>query len=586
MSVNVVVATTSAYLDIFIEKRLSVDGHNVTKTNSGKELLEAVNSQETSLVIVQSDVAEINGFAATETLKKSEKTQALPVIFISTSIDDEKSAIKVGADVFLRIPFGEAEFIDAVNHLLETKKRILLVDDSTVIHKRTGDFLRKSGYIVIDAYNGLEGCEMAISEIPDLIISDIEMPVMDGFTMCKKIKNNDRTALIPIVMVSSMDKGIDIDRGFDAGANDYLIKPVVHEELLTCINNLVNTMEMRRNENILIVDNSKTIVNMLKLGLTRQGFQVTAFSDGEAAYESAIKTIPDLILSDLDMPKLDGYQLVKYLKEKPETRNIPVIIISSRESRAEAAKGLRIGASAFISKPFSMDKILINVERLTAEQRLIREREAMKLYMSEAAMDAARKSSQKHSSEYSATEKPLTILFSDIVGFTSMCEKNKPMETVKLLNDYLDAMTTVLKAHGAVIDKFIGDSIMAIFAADSSGEIPHFRAVAAALEMLDEQKGFNKTHDKEVKTRIGINSGRVIFGDIGSRFYRRDFTVIGDNVNTAQRLQAAADPDTVLISESVYSRIKARAQVIDKGTLTLKGKDVKIQTYQVEKLTR
>jgi len=342
-------------------------------------------------------------------------------------------------------------------------------------------------------------------------------------------------------------------------------------------------MNIRRQETIMIVDSDENVLNLLKFGLMQQGFHVVACTDGESAYESAIKFLPEVIIADMDTPKLDGYQLVKYLKERKDTSNIPVIIVASRESRSELAKGLRIGASAFITKPFSMDKVIVHVERLTVERRFTRERETMKLYLSEAAVEAVQKSAMKkeESSEFQALEKSLTILFSDIVGFTTFCEKLKPSEIVSYLNNYLDVMTNALKDHGAVIDKFIGDAILAIFGNDSSGEIPQYRAVKAALEMIECQKKFNNKCSMKFQTRIGINSGPVIFGDIGSRYYRRDFTVIGDPVNTAQRLQTMAAPDTILVSDNVYKSVKSKINMEDSGYLMLKGKDTRIRTYRV-----
>ncbi|MFH1540073.1 MAG: response regulator [bacterium] len=580
------IATTTPFLNSFLEKRLSIEGFQVEKAESGESLLAAAKVKRTDIVIAQVDIPGMDGFEVCRRLKSLEDTKDIPVILLSGDEGHEEKAFAAGTDYFLRVPLSEQDLMDAVSRVLKKKKCILMVDDSKVIHKRTGEFLRRQGFIVLEAYDGEEGLETAKRNKPDLIVSDVEMPKMDGFKMCKAIKTNDDTALIPVIIVSSLGKGLDIDRGFNAGANDYLVKPVVHDELLSCVNSLLRTMEVRRRETVLIVDDSMTVVNMLKFGLMQQGFHVVACTGGEEAFEKTIETIPDVIVADLDMPGLDGYQLIKYLKERPDTRNIPVVIISSRESRGEVAKGLRIGAAAFVSKPFTIDKVIINVERLTAERRLTREREAMKLYMSEAAMEAVAKVSLEKgdTADFNASEKVLTILFSDIVGFTSMCEKLKPAQTVTMLNNYLDIMATILKNHGAIIDKFIGDAILAIFGPMESADIPQLRAIKAGLEMIEKQAEYNKTSSNKIQTRIGINSGRVVFGDIGSKYVRRDFTVIGDPVNTAQRLESNARPDTVLISDSVYKKTKDKIRVEKTGLLKLKGKEEQIKTYTVLEL--
>lgn len=576
-----VIATTTPFLGVFLEKRLKLDGFETLRAANGDEALDIARREDNvSVLLMQAGIPGTEGFEICRSIIGKGLRRGVPVIAMSGDPRDEARAVNAGAARFLGIPFSESELMNAITRVIHNKKCILMVDDSKVIHKRTGEFLRGQGYLVIDAYDGAEGFEMARREKPDLIISDVEMPVMDGYEMCKRIKNCPETALIPTVIVSSLGKGLDIDRGFEAGANDYLIKPVVHEELHSCVNMLLHKMEVRRRETVLIVDDSPTIVNMLQFGLMQQGFRVIACTDGEQAYEQAIAQRPDIIVADLDMPRLDGYQLIRYLREKPETANIPVLIISSRESRAEAARGLRISASAFVSKPFSMDRVVIHVERLTAERRLRREREALRLYMSEAALEAAQKTSMHGDDELHASEKELTILFSDIVGFTSICEERQPQDVVSLLNSYLDTMTTVLKNNGAIIDKFIGDAILAIFGSESSNNSPQYQAVKSAIEMLEKQVEFNAGLPVHLHTRIGINSGQVIFGDIGSRYYRRDFTVIGDNVNIAQRLQVQAEPDTILISESVYTPIRESLIIKDTGTLGLKGRHEKIKTYQ------
>ncbi len=588
MRMKALVATGNKFLGSLLEKLLSMEGFEVERTGSCDSLLSATQSEKYDIIFAHAGTPGVSCFETCRELKNAEKTKEIPIVIVSGEQVDEQHAADARADMFLKIPFTESALIEITAKLVSRKNRVLMVDDSKVIHSRTGKFLTEQGFLVLHAYDGDEGFEIAKREKPDIIVTDVEMPRMDGYRMCKEIKSDPETALIPVIIVSSLGEGINIDKGFVAGANDYLIKPVIHSELLSCINSILQTMKNRREETILIVDGSDNVLNLLKFGLTQQGFHVIACSDGEAAFEKAIEHLPEVIVADMDTPKLDGYQLVKYLKERKDTANIPVIIIASRESRSELAKGLRIGASAFITKPFSLDKVIVRVERLTVERRFTREREAMKLYMSEAALEAVELSSRlkDERAQFHAMEKSLTILFSDIVGFTSFCERSKPADIVSQLNRYLDVMTTVLKDNGAVIDKFIGDAILAIFGSDSSGETPQFRAVKAGLEMLEKQAAFNKTSEEKFRTRIGINSGPVIFGDIGSKFYRRDFTVIGDPVNTAARLETAAAPDSVLISDSVYQVVKNRVKAKDTGELSLKGKDAKIKTYTVTKILK
>ena len=580
MNKRVLVATDNDFLGSFLQKRLALEEFDTDRVGSDAELQVCMEKKRYDLVLAHVDIPHACEVCAG---RKSRDREDVPFVLMSGREQDREPALQARADAFLKIPFNETEFIELLDRLLRRKTCILLVDDSRVIHQRTGKFLRGQGFHVIDAMDGQEGLEMTRREKPDLVITDVEMPRMDGYRMCQALKSNENTALLPVIIVSSLSKGIDIDKGFVAGANDYLIKPVVHAELLSCVNSILHTMKIRRQETVLVVEDNMNVQNMLKFGLMQQGFHVVICTDGEEAYEKALASPPDVIVADMDTPNLDGRHFVRYLKERDETRNVPVIILSNRESRSELARGLHIGTSAFITKPFSIDKVVLYVERLTVERRFRRERQAVKLYLSEAALEAVEKSAHNKDQfgRYQAMEKPLTILFCDMVGFTQMCEQLQPTEAVALLNRYMDAMTTLLIEHGAVIDKYIGDAILAVFGEDPSGIRPELRAVTAAMALIAKQKEIPGADGNPVKSRIGINTGRVIFGDIGSKFYRRDFTVIGDPVNTAQRLQAAAEPDTVFISDPVYQSVKDLVEVEDTGSLSLKGKVKKIQTYKV-----
>lgn len=170
-----------------------------------------------------------------------------------------------------------------------------------------------------------------------------------------------------------------------------------------------------------------------------------------------------------------------------------------------------------------------------------------------------------------------TVLFSDIVKFTSTCEMLEPVDLINLLNDYFDLMCTVLKRNNAIIDKFIGDAIMAIFS-DKDGS---YQAVKSGLEMVEALKEFNLNQKVPIQIRIGINYGKLYIGDIGSKTHRKDFTVIGDTVNVGQRLESNSKTNGVLISESTYEVVKDFIDAEKKGPLNLKGKMGEYFAYDV-----
>jgi adenylate cyclase len=179
-----------------------------------------------------------------------------------------------------------------------------------------------------------------------------------------------------------------------------------------------------------------------------------------------------------------------------------------------------------------------------------------------------------------AKEVDATLLFSDISGFTSMSSKMTPGEVVAILNEAFDALCIVIRDQGGDIDKFIGDAIMAVFEDRPDRDEPHaLRAVRAAWGMQQALVAFNREREKPLVMRIGLNSGTVVRGDIGSRFVRRDYTCIGDVVNRAQRHESKAPLGGVLLSADLYPRVKDYVIVEEMTGLALKGIDKPVSAY-------
>jgi len=233
--------------------------------------------------------------------------------------------------------------------------------------------------------------------------------------------------------------------------------------------------------------------------LLRQGFSVTTAEDGAEALELAQKPESrfDMLVTDYDMPRMTGFELVHALKRDPKLRDIPTLMLTARDTRRDQAQMRAVGLTSYLVKPFSVDKCVAIVERVLAERRLIAYKEASRLYISDgavrAAEDAAR-SGQLDRDAVRAESREMAVLFSDICGFTSMSCEMQPMEVVELLNSFFDVMCPVLKAEAADIDKFIGDAIMALFDELPDGDSAPLRAVRAALAMQAALAEWNRQH--------------------------------------------------------------------------------------------
>jgi adenylate cyclase len=179
--------------------------------------------------------------------------------------------------------------------------------------------------------------------------------------------------------------------------------------------------------------------------------------------------------------------------------------------------------------------------------------------------------------------KEVSVLFADIVGFTSMSEKMSPAAVALMLNDYLSRMTDVIFKYEGTLDKYIGDAIMAVFGAPLDMPDHAVRAIRSGLEMQERLQEFNadRKEGPTIRIRIGINSGKAVAGEIGS-INKMEYTVLGDTVNTASRLESSvAKPGMVVIGENTFEMAKGQFEFKSLGRATLKGKEKEVAVYEV-----
>ena len=520
--------------------------------------------------------------------------EALPkAIVVSLDESTRARAREDGFAASLGIPFQLEELLATIERQARGRARVLLVDDSEIVRRHTGAILAEAGYDVTLAFDGEEGLAKCKSERPDLVISDVEMPRRDGFSLCAAIKSDPALERTPVILCTSLGEASDLEKGFDAGADDYLVKPVVAEELVSRLQAiLAQTMPSVR-ERILVVDDSAAIRHLVADCLKRQGFRVETAIDGQDGIEkatTAATTTPfDLVLTDYDMPRMTGFQLVHAIKRDLRTRDVPIVMLTARDSRRDQAQMRAAGLTSYLVKPFSTDKCIAICERVLAEARLRRYKEASRLYISAGGVRAAEDQARGEMFAARAMEIDATLLFSDVSGFTAMSAKMTPPQVIALMNAYFDEMCPVVVEHGGDIDKFIGDAIMAIFSDDARWEEPHaLRAARAAFGMQRALDRFNARrlevdpHAKTIAMRVGLNAGPIVRGDLGSRFVRRDFTCIGVTVNRANRHESMAPLNGVLLSQSVYERIASHVVVKEVTGIKLKGLTDPVSGYVLE----
>src|SRR6185295_18942549 len=180
----------------------------------------------------------------------------VPMVLVSPEETERDTAREARLAGFLPVPFQPAEVLACLGVSTRTKRVVLLADDSDLVHRHSGPILEEAGYDVALAYDGEQALAMLPDVRPDLVITDVEMPGKDGYQVCAAIKQGAETAHLPVIICSSLGEAADLEKGFDCGADDYLVKPVVPEDLTSRVRALLAGVELAGRERVLVVDDS------------------------------------------------------------------------------------------------------------------------------------------------------------------------------------------------------------------------------------------------------------------------------------------------------------------------------------------
>ncbi|MBD2387347.1 response regulator [Cylindrospermum sp. FACHB-282] len=349
---------------------------------------------------------------------------------------------------------------------------------------------------------------------------------------------------------------------------------------------------------ILVVDDNPDLRGYVADILRRSGYQVQTARNGYEGYGIAQEIKPSLIVTDLMMPLVTGLEMIRMIRSEENLRGTPIILLTAKVDEETRIESTEHGADAYLAKPFNDRELLAEVRNLVALKENERRVLELNTYLTESVLKrflppALVKKAAAGTLTLDLRPEPrlVTVLFSDIVGFTQLSNTLRSRRVAELLNEYLEAMSKVVFDNGGTVDKFMGDAILALYGAPEEltpneqvrRAISTARAMHRSLALLNQrwhdQGIFDSDRRNGVQFRCGIHQGTAVVGMFGSA-ERADYTAIGPSVNIAARLQSAALPGTILVSAAVADYLQE--EEITKGSpLELKGIDETVLTFSV-----
>lgn len=576
---------------------------------------------------------------------------------------------------------------------MSEQPRVLVIDDDPFVRRFLAAALEAEGYVVTTADDGAPGLDLLRDNAFEVVISDIQMPGVDGLSLIAALKEVKPD--LPIVVLSGTKELDVVIEAMKRGASDYLLKDddvtttvilsvqkALEKSRLTAQNRLLTEQVQRRNEELeelnqknaqlveqlqgfneelerkvrgataeiryrltestalnevaaaissvmevqplleMIMEKSKQVINaeassLMLLDEERRElvFHVATGEKGEAVREIRLRlgqgiagwvaqTGEPLVVADAyqdprfnpEPDKKSGFRTKSILcvPLKMQERILGIVQVINSQDKESFDEDDLLSFTSFahhaaiaIENARLYEEIKRKAEELRQalerERWLTIQRDKLGKYVPEAAIEEIERGREQALASPTRTVE-CSILFSDIQGFTRIAENTPPSQLVCMLNTYHSEMHAVIKRHGGMLDKFIGDGIMVLFLPKGPGDNNSLRAVHCGMDM--QRAVFSLDTDwvakglGELRVRIGVNRGEVISGSIGAET-RMDYTVIGDNVNVASRLESNARAGEVMISESVYEQVKDHVQATRLQPIQVKNRVLPVQPYSI-----
>ena len=324
---------------------------------------------------------------------------------------------------------------------------------------------------------------------------------------------------------------------------------------------------------VLVVDDEEKNRMLLRDALEIRGYKVQEAENGLQALQMITARPPDVILLDLMMPKMDGFEVCRRLRGNLKTAHLPILMITALTERGDRLLGIQVGANDFLNKPIDVQDVILRVGNAIHAKRLFDqlqvERDKTDRLLLNILPKPVAERMKLGETNIADSHAEVTILVADLVGFTSLSVHIDPEQVVGLLNEIFSNFDELAEQHGLEKIKTIGDAYM-VAGGLTTRRTDHCEAMAVlALDMQDELERFNRDYETSIQMRIGISTGPVVAGVIGRRKFAYDLW--GVTVNVACRLESLGEAGEIQVAESTYERLKEKYTFKKKRHPNLKG---------------
>ena len=364
-----------------ISDHLKAGGFSVVTAAGGVEGIKLAKELQPTAITLDVMMPDLDGWSVLAALRQNPELADIPVIMVSI-VDDKRRGIALGAAGYLTKPIDRERLHRLVRRFQAPTRatRVLMVEDDASQRERMLGWLERPHWIVREAANGQEALDLLREEKPDVILLDLMMPEMDGFEVVAALQGDKDWRDIPVIVITSLDLDAKDRARLNSGVQSVLVKEKFRpEDLVERIRQLsqisAGSLEPDGNgivTKLLYVEDNDDNVYMLKMRLELLGdFEVVTAENGERGCEMAVTERPDIILMDLEMPVMDGWEAARQLKSMPETSDIPIVGLSAHALAGERDKALAAGCDEFDTKPIEFERLVATIRRI-CEMKLAR----------------------------------------------------------------------------------------------------------------------------------------------------------------------------------------------------------------------